>query len=523
MLATSERSRELDELEAEPWHVWLAAVLPSMCPAPFGQHHEEFWDWVWSIEVGIRPDPFIGVWARGGAKSTSAEAACVALGARRRRFYGLYVCGTQDQADDHVGNVASLLEAKEVEFWYPAMADRLVGKFGNARGWRRNRIRTAQGFTVDALGLDTAARGVKLENARPDFLVFDDIDDTNDGPRVVTKKIDALTKKLLPAGSNDLAVLGIQNLVHRDGVFARLVDGRAKFLARRYVSGPVPAVRGLVTEHHDGRDVVVAGEPSWAGQPIDTVQEQIDDWGLTAFRAEAQHDVASREGALWVADQLAAVRRAREDAINLARIVVGVDPSGGDGPDNDAQGIVVAGRCLRHKAWLLEDATVTLPPRGWGDAAVRAFLDWDADAFVVEANYGGDMAIEVIVGAVERAIGRVEGQQVRSTPNGKTVTLQVANSTPIVIQVVHASRGKRVRAEPVAALYGRPDEPASWSTSRVQHAGHFPELEDEMTSWRADAAWSPNRMDAAVWAVTDLLVDVAKRGRRRSVVDTSAA
>lgn len=516
----------LAELETEPWHNWLAAVVPSVCTAPFAPHHSEFWEWLWAIEPGQQPaEAFVGVWARGGAKSSSAEAGCVALGCRRRRFYVLYVCGTQDQADDHVGNIAALLEHDAVALWYPGMADRLLGKFGNSKGWRRNRIRTASGFTVDALGLDTAARGVKLENERPDLIVLDDVDDALDSPAVVARKITAITAKLLPAGAADTAVIAIQNLVHRHGVFARLVDGRARFLARRRVSGPIPAVRNLVTVHepHDGkpRDRVVSGEPTWAGQSLDVVQGQVDLWGLPAFRAEAQHEVGGGEGALWSPDQLATVRR--DSWPEMATVVVAVDPSGGSGPDNDAQGIVVCGRDAGGIGWVLDDATVLLPPRGWGDRAVERYLEWEADAFVAEANYGGDMVIEVVAGALERALGRrLTAQTSRPTPNGRTVTLQFAGGDQATVHVVNASRGKRVRAEPVAALYGRPDEPDTWSTARVHHAGQFPELENEMIDWRADSGWSPNRMDAAVWGLTHLMVDAPRRGRRRTIAASGA-
>jgi hypothetical protein len=100
----------------------------------------------------------------------------VALGAREKRRYALYVSMTQEQADDHVANVAALLESPAIAAHYPALGQRLVGKFGNPKGWRRNRVRAASGFTVDAIGLDTAARGIKLEDARPDLIILDDID-----------------------------------------------------------------------------------------------------------------------------------------------------------------------------------------------------------------------------------------------------------------------------------------------------------------------------------------------------------
>ena len=517
---------------------WLTRVLPAYVGASgsetpdeaeqlFAPHHLAFWDWCWQLEPGERPAASVNVWPRGGAKSTSAEMAAVALGCRGRRRYGLYVCATQSQADDHVGNVGAMLESPTVARWYPLMSERLVGKFGSSKGWRRNRIRTASGFTLDAIGLDTAARGVKLDDQRPDFLIIDDIDHHDDSPAVVRSKINALSLAIIPAGASDLAIVAIQNLIHRDGIFAQLVDGRAKFLQRRVVSGPIPAIVGLVTEHQvqpdgSGRDVIVAGEATWAGQSVAACQEQIDDMGLTAFLAEVQHEVNVREGALWMPGQLARCRVA--DAPELERVVIAVDPSGGSTTSNDAQGIVVVGKAAGH-AYVLEDATGHRSPAGWGDEAVRCWGDWDADAFVVEVNFGGDMCADTIRSALERRLGSVVSEETASlgTGQGRRIRLRFGDGRQADIRVISASRGKRARAEPVASLYGRPDDEATWSTTRVHHVGTFVELESEQTSWSPEAPWSPNRMDALVWGLTDLLLDAPVRGRRRSIARLSAA
>lgn len=251
----------------------------------------DFWEWESAIEPGIRPAPFVGIWPRGGAKSTSAEMAAVDLGARSKRKYCLYVSGTQQQADDHVGNVATMLESDSLASYVPNMGERNVGKFGNPRAWRRNRVWTAHGFVVDALGLDTAARGVKLEQQRPDLIILDDIDDSDDSPETTRKKAEAITRRLIPAGSFDVAVLAIQNLVIPDGVFAQLADGRADWLARRIVSGPIPAVENLTYVTEGGKHRITGGEPTWAGQDLETCQAQLEDWGLDAFLMEAQHNV----------------------------------------------------------------------------------------------------------------------------------------------------------------------------------------------------------------------------------------
>jgi predicted phage terminase large subunit-like protein len=201
------------------------------------------------------------------------------------------VCGTQEQADDHVANVAALLESSILATYYPALTERAVGKFGNIKGWRRNRLRTASGFTLDALGLDTAARGIKVDDDRPGFIIIDDIDGENDTPLTTEKRIRALTKKVLPAGAQNLAVLAVQNLVHPDSVFAQLADGRADFLADREMIGPIPAVRDLTYEARDGRWIITGGTPTWAGQDLARCQEMVNDFGLEAFLSECQHDV----------------------------------------------------------------------------------------------------------------------------------------------------------------------------------------------------------------------------------------
>lgn len=219
--------------------------------------------------------------------------ACVAAGAQKRRRYALYICEKQDQADDHVANIAALLESESVERYYPLMAERALGKYGNSRGWRRNRLRTAQGFTVDALGLDVAARGVKLEDMRPDLIVFDDIDSESDSMETIAKKVRTITTKLLPAGSGDAAVLAVQNLIHYEGVFAALAgvaSEPAEYLSDRIVSGPHPAILGLKTEKQpDGKHKIVAGAPTWAGQDIARCQSDINQYGLRAFLSEMQH------------------------------------------------------------------------------------------------------------------------------------------------------------------------------------------------------------------------------------------
>lgn len=500
MLATElSTSSTSDPLERETWATWLAAIVPQHCTARFAAHHVEFWEWVEKIRAGEKPDEaFVGIWARGGAKSTSAEAATVKLGAQRRRRYCWYVSGTQELADKHVETIAAMVEGDRFEMFYPEMAQRAVGKYGSSKGWRRNRLRCANGFTIDAVGLDGGARGVKVEDQRPDLIVLDDVDDTEDSIETTAKKIRAITRKLLPAGSADVAVIAIQNVVHPNSVFARLADGRAEFLARRHVSGPIPAVANLTTEAelHEGkiRHRVTGGEPTWEGQGLAVVQDQIDDWGFAAFLSEAQHE-ARVDGALWCREQLNA-RRASNDGTPLAlhtivthleRVVTGVDPAGSSGPDADDTGIVVAGRTgstcpacgpvQAPHAFVLADRTVHDQPGAWAQAAIDAHDNYEGDTIVAETNNGHEM-VAYTIRSVDAAVPIAE---------------------------VHASRGKRVRAEPIAALYGNPEDESTWPLGRVHHFGAFSELEEQMCTWRPGLD-SPDRLDALVWALTDLML-----------------
>ena len=293
---TREKMRRLIAVYPHERWVWL-------------EQADVFWDQVVSVESAGDCETFDVEVARNhnligdglvAHNSTSVELACVAVGARQSRKYVLYVCGTQQQADDHVANVAGMLESDAVARHHPALGSRAVGKYGNSRGWRRNRLRTDAGLIVDALGLDVAARGVKLDEQRPDLIVFDDVDDTSDSMETVKKKVTAITQKLLPAGSSDAATLFVQNLVHYEGVAARLANLASEpgdFLADRILSGPLPALRGAEFEKQpDGKWLIVRGTPIWEGQDLATCQQQVHDWGIKAFKAEAQHERTPPEG-----------------------------------------------------------------------------------------------------------------------------------------------------------------------------------------------------------------------------------
>jgi hypothetical protein len=221
--------------------------------------------------------------------STTGELGVARVGAKLTRRFCLYVSLTQDQADYHITTIGKHLEKLGAE---PSM-----NKMGRARGWRRDQLQTAHGFNVAGFGMDSALRGIKIDEFRPDLIWFDDIDSLEDTLDTLNKKIRAITLNILPAGSTDVAVLFTGNKVHSGSIISRLIDGRVKFLLNRRVKPAVPAVYDLEVESYIGANDleqyrIIGGTASWpGGQPLSTCESQMNEWGYPAFMREAQHDV----------------------------------------------------------------------------------------------------------------------------------------------------------------------------------------------------------------------------------------
>jgi phage terminase large subunit-like protein len=201
--------------------------------------------------------------------------------------------------------------------------------------------------------------------------------------------------------------------------------------------------------------------------------------GRQEFYGELLEDV---EGALWTRKRLDAVRVPAEDNRypEMAVIVVAIDPAASAGEDSSDTGIIVAGIGVDGLGYVLEDRTCHLGPDGWGQRAVGAFRKWSADYIVGEVNNGGDM--------VEHVIATIDSK--------------------IRFKQVRASRGKQTRAQPVATLYGSDDdENGPARPSVIRHVGPFNELEDQLTTWVPEEEKSPDRLDALVWALTELFLE----------------
>jgi predicted phage terminase large subunit-like protein len=197
--------------------------------------------------------------------------------------------------------------------------------------------------------------------------------------------------------------------------------------------------------------------------------------GTRLGRQELDAEVLSdTPGALWKLDDIEAARSLPADLPTLRRVVVAIDPAVSNNENSDETGIIVAGRADDGHAYVLADYSLKASPDGWAREAVKAYHRHHADRIIAEVNNGGAL--------VETTVRMVD-------PN-------------VSYKAVHASRGKAVRAEPIAALYEQ---------RRVHHVGTFPLLEDQMSAFTSDfdrgrAGYSPDHVDALVWALSELMV-----------------
>ena len=210
-----------------------------------------------------------------------------------------------------------------------------------------------------------------------------------------------------------------------------------------------------------------------AGTYLEAVKAQYE--GTRLGRQELYAEVLEEaEGALWTTEMLENAEIKAENVPTLNRIVVAIDPAVTANKESDMTGIVVAGLDVNGIAYVLGDYTEKLSPQGWAAKAISLYHKYNADRIVAEKNQGGDM--------------------VRTTLHGEDETVPV--------KLVHASRGKYARAEPISALYERG---LVKHVSNPEDGANLNELETQMRTWEPlGSIGSPDRLDACVWALTDL-------------------
>lgn len=251
---------------------------------------------------------------------------------------------------------------------------------------------------------------------------------------------------------------------------------------------PLPLIKKLVA---DPDTVVTRGATldNKANLAKNTLKQLYDRYESTRLgRQELEGEILNDiPGALWTRESidLARVKEAPED---LERVFVAVDPAASSQERADENGIVVVGLARDPdgyaRGYVLEDGSLKGTPEEWAKKAVALYRKYQADKIIAEKNNGGEM-VESVIKAADRSVP---------------------------VKLVHASRGKVVRAEPISALYEQ---------GRVHHVGSFDLLEDQMCTFSIDnvrnsSTGSPDRVDALVWGLTEIFDKIAGRARKIS-------
>jgi predicted phage terminase large subunit-like protein len=237
---------------------------------------------------------------------------------------------------------------------------------------------------------------------------------------------------------------------------------------------PIPMVRNLLKDPgtHVTRGKTTDNRANLAEAFFREIVKKYE--GTRLGRQELDGEVLDdAPGALWSFSQMETIRT--REVPPLVRIVIAVDPAVSVSEDADETGIIAAGVDEQGYGHVLEDVSGKYSPNEWALRAIRLAEHHEADAIVIETNQGGDM--------VENTLRTV-------APNIRIIR-------------VHAKRGKRLRAEPVAALYEQ---------NKVRHRAGLQKLEDQMCTWEPSSNDSPDRMDAMVYALTELMLGEASPG-----------
>jgi len=284
------------------------------------------------------------------------------------------------------------------------------------------------------------------------------------------------------------SIILINTRWHEDDLSGRLLKNEP----HRWIQIDLPAI---ADSPHDplGRSI---GQALWPSQYDEAdLADTRESLGERIWYAMYQQKPRPLEGGVWKWAWITGNRITVEawPGVTPTRVVVAVDHAGGDSLRNDEVGLTSAARDGRGHLYVLDDRSRTMGADTWGTEACLLAIERQADAIVVENNFGGDMARQIVT----QAWAELERE-------GNTGGMVM----PRIVEV-HAKQGKRLRAEPIAQLYAR---------GLVHHVGEFTELEGQMVTW-VPGMDSPDRMDAAVHALTELADPAAANTGSQSYAD----
>lgn len=442
--------------EADPDELleWLYEYLPEHFYGDAAEFHREIAELLKTTDRAALAAP------RGHNKSTLLSLGYALFrAAKGHSRYVVIISDSSAQAADHVGNIfKELLENDKLLAAYPHLA------LPDPEHYKQKKVKrvasdfiTVGGVRFTGKGAGMGLRGMRYGNRRPDLILVDDLenDDNVRTPEQREKLKSWFLKSvsnLFGASGGQLVVVG--TILHRKSLLAWLLSGE----------GPGRYVKRLY------RAIKEDGTPLWPGAwDKEKLEQKRLEIGSRAFSSEFLNEPVDEGSTLWKEAWISANRR--DVHPELKRLAVAVDPSASG--NGDTCGIVAGGFGEDGHGYTLEDNTLRGSPATWARVAVDTYNRLEADFIVAEKNQGGEM--------IEQTIRSV---------------LREGEAMPRVV-LVHASRGKAVRADPIATL----DE-----QGKLHIVGKLPELEEELVSWVPGLA-SPGRMDAYVWLWSQLMLE----------------
>lgn len=323
-LPPDDLSRQTAFIESQGPLVWLTTMFPFAFDSAFSADHKKYWDLKWSVLMRIREQKrkaatgdrhslefeiyehewtMLAILARGLGKSATIEASAVMRGALIGGGYCLYVCETQDQAEEHISNARILIthEDSRLSRYYPGM---VLGSMAIKKAESGEKLKDGQdifitqnGWICRAKGLNASLRGLRIGNKRPDDIKLDDVDGVNDSIQVSNKKIKQIAASIIPTRARRWTTFDFgQNLIGAHSVMSQTYNGKAGIFAARTVVGITNAFEKFeeFEEYEsylesDGRvryRILPAAKPTWAGLDIPNAQLFLNDSGLDVFLAE---------------------------------------------------------------------------------------------------------------------------------------------------------------------------------------------------------------------------------------------
>ncbi len=279
-------------------------------------YHATAIEWHWNARIALlkneRPpdDYFVyfPTWPRGFGKTSILRRMLLVDAmltyAYGQRGYALIPGGTKAKIRGSAMSLEKMLHEPKIAEYCPELSHVETNVYGRSRGWTADFISTKAGYVFHFIGLDEGVAGANVDNVRPTFIAPDDIDSREDSPVIAETRFRVLTSEILPARQANTLIFWAQNLISRYSVRYRVESQQERILTNRKPAVRIPAIRDEAYEQRtvNGivKDIVIKGKVTWRKWNLQRIQDEIDTYGLPAFKREMQHEVEdSNEGLIF--------------------------------------------------------------------------------------------------------------------------------------------------------------------------------------------------------------------------------